>query len=293
MNAKTIILPVVACGLGWLGGCQEYDIAARVDADGTGERTVVLVRDEAPDPETSHLLTLDEDRWTGIAGADAPDGKWRYTETRRIRDLAGWSTAGGLLLRGEATGRIRLVSDVQVEQARSGDGIRHVYRETLQWIGLREAVAAHAADNVVSRLRPLRPALPDTLLAEVRGVVVASLCLRWADLAAAEGDAAIEDRLVDEMLAVIADRLRRVGLAEERLRAIDQAIRDGDPYAGIEAALPGLDLCVQSSRSLSVTMPGPITGGNADSVAGATATWRVDLARTAGRPLVLEVESAR
>lgn len=271
-------------------GCQQYQVEVRVDPGGGGERTVTLDLAEAASDTLAHLMALDVGDWTASTAKDA-DGADRYLYRRRtaVSDLGGWPAAGGLLVRGEASGKVRLAVDVGVEQVRGTGGAHFVYRETLHWENLREEVAAQAADAFAAWLEDRRPALPASVVAEQRGVVAAAVVMRWADIGKVDGEAA--DRFADDLLALVEDRLRRAGIPAEQAAAIRREAKDFDLMSGMETALPGLDQALQTGYELKVTMPGRVTGGNADEVDGRTATWRVDLTRSIAAPLVLTVES--
>jgi hypothetical protein len=167
-----------------------------------------------------------------------------------------------------------------------------VYRETLRWENLVETIADHAAETVGAWLRGLRPALAETTMAELRGVMAGAVARSLADFGADPQRAeAVEEWFAGELRDLVADRLRRAGLAPERVRTIVDELEDIDPMSGIEDALPGFDLALVTGFELRVTMPGPITGGNADIADGHAAVWKIDLARTIGRPWTMTVES--
>lgn len=293
MPRLSLIAPITLGACLLLGGCQQYRIAVEVAADGSGRRTVEIERDSEADADASHLMDLAGQGFESFVETGA-DGEQRhlYRRSRTVADLEGWPATGGLLLRGEAGGSVRLLSEVTVERPDGADGDRLVYRETLRWENLVETFADHAAQTVGAWLRGLRPALPETTVAELRGVMAGAVARSLADFGADPQRAeAVEEWFAGELGGLVADRLRRSGLAPARVRAIVDELQDVDPMSGIEGALPGFDLALVTGFELRVTMPGPIAGGNADIVDGDVAVWKIDLARTIGSPWTMTAES--
>lgn len=290
-NRNVVTLAAMAVVLSAIG-CMQYNVDVSVNPDGSGQRTVVIELDGAPADSVAQLLPLGDGGWIASVEQDQ-DGKARhlYRRESKLRGLDDWSAAGGLLVRGEAGGRVRLVSEVSVEQVRTTAGVQHVYRETLRWEHLRLEVAAHAANVFAAWLGDLQPALPPAVVDEMRGVVAAAVAMGWQDVGAEDSDA--EDRIEREILTLVEDRLGRAGVPAARAAEIRTQAEDCDLMTGIEKRLPGLGLALESGFELRVTMPGRISGGNADLVEGNVAVWKVDLARVTGRPLTLVAESGR
>jgi hypothetical protein len=275
-----------------LGGCQEFKVETTVDPDGSGARVVTLDSEEPLDAERRALMTIDEASWQTSA-LQRDDGKSIHRAVHRVEvaDLAGWPATGGVLIRAAVGSDVRLVSEVSVMEVHGADGPGHVYRETLRWIGLREEVADLVGRSYAAELRQTFPDLADSLVVEARGIVTAGLVMNWDQMGTADDDPEVEERIFGQIFGLVGDRLRRGGAGEATLARIPEHARSWNPYDGIEDVLPGLDLCMKSSFELSITLPGAVRAGNADSVEGNVAHFRVDLAETTAAPVVLEVES--
>lgn len=100
-----------------------------------------------------------------------------------------------------------------------------------------------------------------------------------------------EEWLTEEFNNLVADRLRRAGLAPERVRGIVEELQGLDLMTGIDEVLPGFDQAITTGFELRVTMPGAVTGGNADIIDGNVAIWKFNLMRTIGGPWTLAAES--
>jgi hypothetical protein len=275
-----------------LAGCHEYQITVAVDADGSGVRTITLDTKHELDGDDRRLWGLVGDGWT-VEGTTEQGGdrRWRYRREHRVDRLDRWRETGSTLLRGTPDGRVRLISAVQVEQIRGASGTRHVYRESLGWAELREEVADLVARNYAAFLRHDFPALPDSLVHEARGAMAATIVLSWRELVAGDEDSSPEQELGERFNQHLAQRLLRAGVAPALTQAVVRATAAWDYFGGLEEAIPGLDHCLESSLVLTVAMPGEVVGGNADTVEGNLATFKVDLAETLEGPVILEVVS--
>jgi len=292
MMKRILMTSLALCGL-MLAGCYEYRVHVTVNEDGTGRRHME-VDGKAPAANNSgeHTMLVSGDGWR-VTMATAGDGEAvrRHSKSQDIDLLEGWRDAGGLILMGNADSPSRLVADCEVERIESGDGPRLVYRETVHWLHIREDVADLVGDNYATALRRQFPALADSLVSELRGVMVTGLIMSWDDLVAAEGDDSREDVVSGRLIDLAHGRLIRAGVDRELATAVAESTTEWDSFDGLEKSLPGLDVCVSSNLVMDVTMPYPILGGNADTVEGNVATFRVDLVETLGGPVVLEVVS--
>jgi len=286
MRRRVLIPAIFAVGM-LLTGCHEYDVRVTVDAAGSGSRTTTLKSRVPLSPEVRHLMGLAGDGWR-VTPFNGPDGNeaYRYQRSVEVTDVDHWHDAGGTFLLGAADGEVRLVSEVQVRG--TGDG-HHVYRETLHWIGLREKVTAVVAQDYADMLSQEFPSLPEDLVREVRAEVAAAIELNWAELAAAKNVRTKEVEFAELVNATNDERFRQAGVAPDLTEQVAQRTAMWGYYDGLEAALPGLKRSVNAKLKLRVTMPAPISGGNADAVAGDTATFLLDLGRTVAESVTLEV----
>lgn len=270
-----------------LTGCREYDVRVTVDTDGGGSRTATLNSRTPLSPEVRHLMGLAGEGWRVIL-FNGPDGNeaHRYQRVQEVADLDHWRDTGGTFLRGDADGEVRLVSEVQVDGAGVG---RHVYRETLHWIGLRERATAVVAQDYADMLRREFPDLPEDLVREVRAAVAASIDQNWVELAVAKNVKFKEAEFAEQVNALNDEFFREAGVAPELAEKVARRTAKWGYYDGLEAVLPGLKRSVNARLKLRVTMPAPVSGGNADEVAGNTATFLLDLGRTVAEPVTLEV----
>ena len=286
MRRRVLIPAILTVGM-LLAGCHEYTVKVTVDADGSGSRTTTLNSRIPLSPEVRHLMGLAGDGWR-VTPYNGPDGNeaYRYRRIVEAADVDHWHDAGGTFLRGAADGEIRLVSEVQVRG--TGDG-HQVYRETLHWIGLQEKATAVVAQDYADMLHGEFPSLSDDLVREARAAVAAAIELNWAELAAAENVRTKEVEFAEQVIAMNDERFRQAGVAPDLAEKVAHRTAMWGYYDGLEATLPGLKRSVNAKLKLFVTMPAPISGGNADVVDGNTATFLLDLGRTVAEPVTLEV----
>jgi len=286
MCRRVLIPAMLTVGM-LLTGCREYDVKVTVDAAGGGSRTTTLDSRSPLSPEVRHLMGLAGDGWRVIL-FNGPDGNeaYRYQRLVEVADLDHWPDAGGTFLSGAADGEIRLVSEVQVRDM--GDG-HHVYRETLYWIGLREKTTAVVAQDYADMLRREFPSLSDDLVREARAAVAAAIELNWAELAAAENVRTKEVEFAEQVITMNDERFRQAGVAPDLVEKVAHRTAMWGYYDSLKAALPGLKQSVNARLKLRVTMPAPVSGGNADVVDGNKATFLLDLGRTVAEPVTLEV----
>lgn len=286
MRRRVLIPAVLTVGL-LLAGCHEYTVTVTVDADGSGSRTTTFNSRIPLNPEVRHLMGLAGDGWR-VTPYNGPDGNeaYRYQRVVEVGDVDHWRDASGTFLLGAADGEIRLVSEVLVRD--SGDG-HLVYRETLHWIGLQEKATAVVAQDYADMMHGELPSLSDDLVSEARAAVAAAIELNWAELAAAENVKTKEVEFAEQVIAMNDERFRQAGVDPELVEKMAQRTAMWGYYDGLKAALPGLKRSVNTKLKLLVTMPAPISGGNADVVDGNTATFLLDLGRTVAEPVTLEV----
>jgi len=213
-----------------------------------------------------------------------------------IDGLREWSRqSGDIKVRGAkrrgAHGAVELGNRVSLAR----EGGRIVYRESIQWRGLKEAILRIQAGHFRDEMDEAYPFLGRRELK------------RLANLA--------EDRLLEHLdLFIEADKddprvtagLREFGeaaadiLREARpgldLDALDPAVENLllDESGHLERSLyenyPGAALSFMGSVDLSVTMPSEILGGNAETVNGRTARWSVELSEAILRPVEFTAE---
>lgn len=287
---KRLPMLILALGTLVLGGCYEYRVDVTVNEDGTGRRHMEVDSRAPASGSGRHTMPVSGEGWR-VTMATGGDGAavHRHSKEQAVDLLEGWRNAGGLIVMGNADSPSRLVADCRVERIEGADGARLVYRETVHWLHIREDVADHVGRSYARAIRQQFPALPDSVVSELRGVIVAGMVMSWDQMVAAQDDAELSDRVESQFVELARGRVARAGLGRELADAVAESTRDWDSYEGLEESLPGLDVCVQSSLVLTVTMPRPITGGNADTVDGNVATFRVDLLETLARPVVMEV----
>ena len=289
MRSRPLILTILIAGM-LLVGCREYDVRVAVDADGGGSRTTSVVSRSPLRPEFRHLLGLAGDDWRVIL-FNGPDGMetYRYQRRLEVADRDRWPATGGTLLLGTADGEIRLESEIQVEKARGAGGERHVYRETLYWVGLQERATAVVAGDYAAMLRREFPSLPADLVDEAQAAVAAAIDSNWADLADAEYVRIKEAEFAKQVNAINGGLFQQAGVAPELVEKIAKRTTKWRYYKSLKTALPGLRQSVNARLKLRVTMPAPVSGGNADVIKGNTASFLLDLGRTAADSVTLEV----
>jgi len=286
---KNPMLMIMLAGAVLLAGCHEYRVEVALDESGAGSRQVTLDTEHRLGSDTRWLLGLEGGSWQE-SSVKSTDG-YRYRRTWDVRSLDQWTSAGGTVMRAAAEGSVNLMSSIQVEKIQGPDGWRQVYRETLSWQGLAESVADVMGRGYGDLLRREFPSLPDSVVFEARGVMVACIALNWTELIEAEGEQGGEADLEGRFFELTAHRMHEAGVDAGLIQRVLNRTADWEIYDRIPEVLPGLEECAQSSFELQVTMPGAVTGGNADEVEGRTAIFKVDLAQTMGEPVVLEVES--
>ena len=154
---------------------------------------------------------------------------------------------------------------------------------------LQEKATAVVAQDYADMLHGEFPSLSDDLVREARAAVAAAIELNWAELAAAENVRTKEVEFAEQVIAMNDERFRQAGVAPDLAEKVAHRTAMWGYYDGLKATLPGLKRSVNAKLKLFVTMPAPISGGNADVVDGNTATFLLDLGRTVAEPVTLEV----
>ncbi len=207
MNHRNLLVVVVLAGL-LLGGCHEYRVTVDVNANGSGRRTVALDARGTLGPTDTEVLRLDEPGWS-VSEATGDDGLTvhRYRKEVAVATLDGWQDLSGVMILARPGGPSQLLTDIQLERVQSAGGERLVYRETLRWEGIRGELAALSGQSYAAFLREEFPDLPEVVVAELRGVMAATMVMSWDEMIRAEGDPALEDEMTGRIFDLIADRL--------------------------------------------------------------------------------------
>jgi hypothetical protein len=282
-------------------GCMDYTIETTIEPDGTGVRVERMEVTRNQDVETSEAdfvaLTgaTAERGWRASTTVDEHgDTIWIFERRTAMRDLGAWSDPsrpplmlGTTPARAETRlgyvklGDVAFRSSIEVGVTRRSDGTSAVtYREAFLWDHGAEALVEFLMRDLDQALETRYPRLTDA----ERGAVVGFARARvW--IAGEEGlffgeneDEAIA-RAVEKTAehAVEVVRVRHPGADVDVLRQLLDDVLDIDDEQAerlFAETLPGLNLGLNTSVVVRLTLPGHVTTTNADRRDGNTLEWK-------------------
>lgn len=292
-----------------LGGCVEYTIETRLEADGSGARREEMVVDASADSDESggseHRLSNDDfvqlmsvgqdDGWKHSLRVEDADTMHVFERETQVRDLAAWSELSGKVHIAGATsasagsrvgpidlGDVHFRNSVHVEWGSVPGGRSYTFRETFSWENVLDALVEWYAQYVDKTVASQYSELTAQERGEIAGLVKGGL---WSAIDQGLLDAGGEDeeRLVSAFIKRAAGQSIRIirrrhpdadEMAFERmLRQLYEDEQD-NLAAFIATDLPGVELAANSEIVYRLDMPGRVTESNSHDHDGATLIWK-------------------
>lgn len=303
---KAIVPLCIALLLIFSAGCKTYKVNVKLNADGSGERSVELSMDESSehelkisDEEFRKLFHLDKNGWkytehaSGAEG-DASDQKKEivYLRAQTAKSIDDWPGMGNdihikAVLGDSRYADVVISNAIAVELGASPNGRSLTYRETVTCTKLRESISTFAAAKFYDKVSAAYPSLDPEALIELRGLMTGYMAITWYN----QGDETISDELItDSMVADAVEIIKRVDpdadlskLREIIVTTLDNLEDELDAF--VRKNLPGMYLAGHAELILTLEMPGRIFEHNATSVDGNTLSWKVDFPQIFIKPL--------
>ncbi len=305
---KAIVPLSIALLLIFSAGCKTYKVNVRLNADGSGERSVELSMDESSenelkigDEEFRKLFHLDKKGWkytepaSGAEG-DASDKKREmvYTRTHTAKSIDDWSDIGNDIhiqasLGDNSYEDVVITNAIAVELGASPNGQSLTYRETVTCTRLRESISTFAAAKFYDKISAAYPSLDQDVLIELRGLMMGYMAITWFKQGDSE-ETFSDELMTDSMVSDAAEIIRGVDPDADlsKLREITGAMLndlEDELDVFVRENLPGMYLVGHADLILTLEMPGYVFEHNATSVDGNTLTWKVDFTQIFIRPL--------
>jgi hypothetical protein len=306
-----------------VSGCIEYTIETRLNADGSGHRSVRVEGTDAHRLDESRVtydeftefMSLSEDEgWThSIEIQSDGDTTYVFAKEESLSDLSSWSsltdeihvtgaresTAGDQI--GYVTlGDVRFRNSVRVRSGGNEDGAAtYFYEETFRWRNAVDVIFESIVRTTDRSIKRAYPLLTDRERGEIVGAARAYL---WA--AAEEGlldsigedDDVLWDRVLDQTSTrgIKVVQTRYAEATRESLRAqldlLSEELSE-DAWDELNYLVPGLSAATNSNFKFYLTMPGQVTTTNAHSRDGDLLIWEFNPTDALTAPIVLVAES--
>ncbi|MBU8920240.1 MAG: hypothetical protein KOO63_00110 [Bacteroidales bacterium] len=308
-NVFKAIVPLgIALLLIFSAGCKTYKVNVKLNADGSGERSVELSMDEASegdlkigDEEFRKLFNLDKKGWKYIEPASGTEGdaseqkkKMVYSRTQTAKSIDDWLDMGNDIHIQASLGDkrykdIQISNAIAVELGASPNGRSLTYRETVTCTKLREAISTFAAAKFYDKVAAAYPSFDPEILIELRGLMMGYMAITWFKQDDSE-DTFSDELMTDSMVADATEIIKQVDPDADlsKLREITGAMLDDledELDVFVRENLPGMYLVGHAELILTLEMPGYVFEHNATSVDGNTLTWKVDFTQIFIKPL--------